>query len=93
MSEIIPETPENESEERRTWGDIIRGLNALSDIDPEFGLYETLDELKDETAEDGLMLLFNYAVAIEVPEGESSELSEVMEMLQEYGLLEGWEEE
>jgi len=93
MSEIIPETSENEAEERRTWDDIIRGLNTLSNIDPEFGLYDTLDELKDETTEDGLMLLFNYAVAIEVPEGESSELNEVMEILQEYGLLEGWGEE
>lgn len=91
MSEIIPETPEKESEERRTWDDIIRVLDALSDIDPELELYETLNELKDETVEDGLTLLFNYATIIEVPEGQSSDLEEVMELLQRHGLFEGWE--
>ena len=52
------------------------------------GLYETLKEMRDETTEGGLMLLFNYAVAVDTPDGESNDLSGAMKLLQENGLIE-----
>ena len=60
----------------------------MSDIDPDMGLYETLKEMRDETTEGGLMLLFNYAVAVDTPDGESNDLSGAMKLLQENGLIE-----
>ena len=94
MSEFISFTPEAETtEERFAWDEILRALHTLSNIDDSFGLYETIEDLKDESLEDGLMMVFNYAVAIEVSEGKSSDLDEVMQLLQDNGMLEEWSDE
>lgn len=39
------------------------------------------------------MVIFNYWLASSVPEGESSDLQEIAELLKESGLIESWEEE
>lgn len=94
MSELIPLTLENETTpERFAWDNVLRALDKLSDIDDSFGLFETIEELRDEDLEDALMRVFNYAVAIDVPEGQSSKLDRVMQMLEDYGLIEGWEDD
>lgn len=92
MSEFVPITPEAEtSAERFNWDNILRALATLSDISEEIDLYETIDSLHDETEEDAVMLIYNYAVMIEVPEEESSELKEIEELMQRYELIESSE--
>lgn len=89
MSEFVPITPETEtSAERFNWDNILRALAALSDLSEEIDLYETIDSLHDETEEDAVMLIYNYAVMIEVPEEESSDLQEIEELMQRYELIE-----
>lgn len=89
MSEFVPITPETEtSAERFNWDNILRALATLSDLSEEIDLYETIDSLHDETEEDAVMLIYNYAVMIEVPEEESSDLQEIEELMQRYELIE-----
>lgn len=93
MSEFIPFIPEEETtEERFAWAEVLRALHTLSELDDSFGLFETIEDLKDESLEDGVMMVFNYAVAIGVPEGTSGNLENVMQLLQENGMMEGWGE-
>lgn len=94
MKEFIPFTPEHEtSEERFSWDEILRALATLSNYDNELDIYEAANDLKDETLEDGYMMVFNYAVMVTVPEGESDELENIMKLLEENGMMEGWEDE
>lgn len=92
MSEFIPTSNESESEIRQDWDRIIRCLYALSELSDEIDLYEELEMLRDEDLEDALTVVFNYWIAIAVPEEESTDLQEVIELLKENGLIEGWEE-
>lgn len=91
MEEFIPFTPEHETtEERAAWDDILRALSTLREYDEELDVYEAIQDLKDEQLEDGFMMVFNYAVIVIATEGESSDLEQVMELLQDNGMMEGW---
>ncbi len=93
MSEFIPFIPENETtEDRFAWDEVLRALHTLSELDDSLDLFETLKDLRYETLEDGLTAAFNYAVMIEVPEGKSGDLEDVMRLLKENGMMEGWGE-
>lgn len=93
MEEFIPFTPEHETtEERAAWDDILRAFSTLREYDDELDVYEAIQDLKDEQLEDGYMMVFNYAVNITTTEGESSDLEQVMELLQDNGMMEGWVE-
>lgn len=90
MTEFIPYIPEHDtSEERFAWDEILRALATLSEYDDELDVHEAIHDLKDELLEDGYMMVFNYAVNVTVPEGESSELDQVVELLQDNGMMEG----
>lgn len=93
MEEFIPFTPEHETtEERAAWDDILRAFSTLREYDDELDVYEAIQDLKDEQLEDGYMMVFNYAVNVTTTEGESSDLEQVMELLQDNGMMEGWVE-
>ncbi len=92
MGEIIPFTAEHEtSKERFAWDEIIRAIETLSEYDSELDVYETLQDLKDEELEDAYMLIFNYAVNVVTPNGQSNDLEYVMDLLQDNGMMEGWQ--
>lgn len=93
MNEFIPLTPESESEDRQNWDRIIRCLHTLSELNDEIDLFEELEALRDETDEDALMVIFSHWLAATVPENHSSDLSGVMSLLEESGLIESQEEE
>lgn len=94
MKEFIPYTPETEtSEARYAWDEVLRGLAALGQYDQELDVYEAITDLKDESLEDAYMMVFNYAVNIMTPEAVSDDLEGVMPLLQENGMMEGWEED
>lgn len=89
MGEFIPTTPENETTpERFFWDNILRAVAELSDLDDELDAYETIEGLRNETEEDALMLVYNYAVMIEVPEGASSTLEGIEQLMRVYNLFE-----
>jgi len=90
MNEFIPFTPEREiTSERFAWDNILRALEVLSEFDEELDLFEAVNDLKDEEFEDGLMMVFNYAVMVTVPEDESSELDLIMQFLEDHKILNG----
>ena len=89
MSEFIPYIPEHETtQERFAWDNILRALAILSKFDDDLDLYEAIHDLKDEEFEDGIMMVFNYAVMVTVPNNESSELEQVMQLLERYEISE-----
>jgi hypothetical protein len=89
MSEFIPVTPYGETTpERFYWDKILRALNILGELDDEVNQFDEAEALKDETEEDALVLVFNYATMVSVPENTSSDLSEVFELLEANGLIE-----
>ena len=88
MNEFIPFTPEHETTvERFAWDNILRALVVLSEFDEELDLFEAIHDLRDEEFEDGLMMVFNYAVMVTVPEEESSELDLIMQLLENHEVL------
>lgn len=90
VKEFIPVTPEYKTtSERLAWDNILRALVALSEYGDDLDVYEAIDDLRDEELEDGLMMVFNYAVVVTVPAHESDELEYVMRLLEEYGIIEG----
>ena len=93
MSELIPATPDTESAERHFWDDIIRCLEALSNISEEFDLFWSLENLKDEDRQAGYDEVYGNFLMATVPEGQSSDLSHIEKFLQEAGLLEEGENE
>jgi len=81
MDHIIPDILESETiPERFFWDRIIRAVTTLSELSDEVDLFETLQDLKDESDEDAVNLLYSYTTMIEVPEGE--------ELMSEFGLIE-----
>jgi hypothetical protein len=93
MKELIPLTPEDETtDERFAWDEILRALSALSEYDKELDVFEAINDLKDEELEDGLMMVFNYAVNV-MTDDESDDLESVRKLLEENGMIEGWGKE
>ncbi len=88
MKEFIPFTKEHDTtEERFAWDSILRTLATLSEFDNDLDIYEAINDLRDEELEDGLMMVFNYAVLVTVPEYQSSELERTLELLEKHGII------
>lgn len=96
MGEFIKSIPEQETTpERVFWDRVIRALDKMHTITlynpsyeiEEFDLIETIEGLRDETEDDAITLLFNYAIMVGTPAESSTkdDLSEVWDLLGEFG--------
>jgi hypothetical protein len=89
VSEFAPRVAEAETTpERVFWTDILNAFDTLTDVTDELDLHGEVEDLRDDTEEDALMKLYNYALMVSVDEGTSSKLEAVYALLRENNLIE-----
>lgn len=72
--------------ERYAWRRVVDAFLILCHMSDELELQD-IETLRDEDYEDALTMLYNYAAMITIPAHESSELTEVWELLAAYGFI------